>query len=304
VLTRVALVAVLAVTSALAGRAYAAEQQVPPMLVFARGGDIYRLAVDGSETVRLTATKAVESDPAVSANALSIAFVRGRDGLWAMDTQGGNQRTVVASRTRSVPYASTNSPSWTPDGVSIVFGRVRDTPHEFCGSIFRVRASGGTPRRLTAGVAKGWLDTSPAVSPDGARIAITSGDCEPSCCLELTVISSAGRPTRDLRRLRSTPGVDRAPAWSPDGERLAFAVYDVDGSGRSALHVVDRDGSHLRRITSWALDLGDPAWSPDGNSIAFDKRTGLFLVRPDGSELTRVAGTRAGDTDPAWLPRT
>jgi len=120
VLTRVALVAVLAVTSALAGRASAAEQQVPPMLVFARGGDIYRLAVDGSETVRLTATKAVEADPAVSADALSIAFVRGRDGLWAMDTQGGTSaqwwprelarcRMQAPTRRHGLPTASRSS---------------------------------------------------------------------------------------------------------------------------------------------------------------------------------------------------
>jgi Tol biopolymer transport system component len=90
--TRVALLVLAAAASALVVEASAAERQVPPMLVFEPSSDLCRMTIDGSETVRLTATKAVEADPAVSSDGLRIAFTRGTrqgtDELWVADLQG------------------------------------------------------------------------------------------------------------------------------------------------------------------------------------------------------------------------
>jgi len=59
------------------------------MLVFERGGELYRMTVDGFETVRLTTTNSIEADPDVSADGLNIAFTRGsklhRDEVWVSD---------------------------------------------------------------------------------------------------------------------------------------------------------------------------------------------------------------------------
>jgi TolB protein len=295
----VALGLVLVWSHGAAGR----DAQVPPALVFARGGDLYRMTIDGSETVRLTATRAVEADPAVSPDGLRIGFVRGKDELWTSDLQGASRSRLVAARPRTVRYASTGSPTWSADGRWIYFDRASQTPNEICGSIFRVGSAGGAPRRVTPGLIRGSLDSDPAVSPDGRRIALVTGDCQPGCCPGIAVVDTAGRPTPDLRRLGPTRGVQLAPSWAPDGNRLAFVVYDVDGSGRSAVHIVTRNGSGLRRITQWTFETGAPAWSPDGRQIAFHKEGGLFLVDADGASLQRVPGTRARDTSPAWLPR-
>ena len=276
--------------------------RVLPSLVFERGGDLWRMTIDGSETVRLTTTRAAESRPAVSRDGLRVAFGRGKDELWTIDLQGADQRELVgASRNRSL--ASTGSPTWSADDRWIYLGRASQTPNEICGSIFRVGSAGGALKRVTGGLVRGWLDSDPAVSPDGHRIVLVSGDCEPGCCPGIAVVDTAGRPTRDLRRLGRPRGVQLEPSWAPDGNRLAFVVYDVDGSGRSAVHVVTRNSSGLRRITQWTFETGDPAWSPDGRQIAFHKEGGLFLVHPDGTNLQRVPGTSAGDTSPAWLLR-
>jgi Tol biopolymer transport system component len=301
--TRVVPLFVLALGLLAAPGATALERQVPSSLVFERNGDLYRMTIDGSETVRLTATKPQEVSPAVSTDGLRIAFIRDRDELWLMNAQGRDQRRLLTRRPPSVRYASTGSPSWSPDVTFIVFDRVSQTPNEICGSIFRVRANGGAPNRLTAGVVKGWLDTDPDLSPDASRIALVSGECAPGCCPGLAVVTARGRPTQDLRQLRNTPGVHRDPAWAPDGRRLAFVVYDVDGTGKSAVYVVGRDGSGLRRLTPWAFDTGDPDWSPDGRWIAFHGPSGISLVRPDGNGLRHLLGTRAKDSSPVWLPR-
>jgi Tol biopolymer transport system component len=278
--------------------------QVPDSLVFVRNGDVYRMTVDGSETVRLTETKVAESEPAVSSAALRVAFIRGRDELWTMDLRGGGQRRVLSARPRSVLYASTGSPSWSPDGRWLFVERVSQTPNEICGSVFRVAARGGVPKRVTAGVVNGSLDTDPEVSADGRYIVLTVGDCQPGFGVAgLTVVTASGRPTRDLRKLPATPGIHDRPSWAPDGRRIAFVVYDVDGSGRSAVYVANRDGSGLRRLSRWAFDIGSPAWSPDGDLIAFQDRPGLYVTRPDGAGLERVPGTEPGDVDATWLPR-
>ena len=279
------------------------QDQVPDSLVFARAGDIFRMTIDGSESVRLTATSAKESSPAVSPDRLRIAFGRG-DELWTMNTQGSEQRRLVSARPSSVRYASTGAPSWSPDGRWLFFDRVSQTPNEICGSIFRVASAGGALKRVTRGLVRGSLDTNPSVSPDGRRIAVSLGDCQPGFGPGIAVIDTAGRSTRDLRKLPVTKGVQLDPSWAPDGKRIAFVVYDADGSARSALYIANRDGSGLRRVTRWVFDTGDPAWSPDGQSIAFHRHDGLYVTQHDGSGLHRVLGSKAGDVSPVWLPRT
>ncbi len=282
------------------GAASAAEngrRQVPPSLVFARHGDLYRMTIDGSEAVQLTRTKAAEAGPSVSPDSLTLAFTRGRDELWLMNLQGTEQQRLLAQRPSSVLGASTDSPTWSPGGLTIYAGRWARS----CGSIVRVSVNGrGVVPKPTTHTSASW----PAVSPDGQRIAISASDyCDPGWSGRLVVVDTSGRDTNDLRKFRSPPGFDVTPAWSPDGRRIAFVAWDYLESGRSALYVVSRDGSNLRRITQWTFETGGPAWSPDGQLIAFHKEGGLFLVRPNGSELKGVPGTLRDDASPSWLLR-
>ena len=309
VCARVALPLLLAAALALVGRASAGEHQVPPMLVFARGGDLYRMTIDGSETVRLTTTKAVEADPAVSADGLRIAYARGtklaRDELWITDLQGTGQRRIVRARPKRVNYASTGNPAWSPDDRWIYFDRAAQGPNEICGWIYRVGADGRGLRQVTRGV---HIDSRPAPSPDGLRIALTNGGCVPgSECCWLSIVDLRGKPTSDLKRGPATRGAQFAPSWSPDGARIAFEVSNLD-AGTSSVQIVDRDGSHLVRITPRGLNAEEPTWSADGEWIAFAASTrssgyDLYVVHPDGSGLQRVTKTKADELSPSWVRR-
>lgn len=85
--------------------------------------------------------------------------------------------------------------------------------------------------------------------------------------------------------------------WSPDGMKLAF-------SSSTRLHVVNVDGSGLRRITGPKdeIDIG-PAWSPDGGRLVFDSQgdgwTDLGVVNVDGSGEQRLAEGSYDTGDPA-----
>ena len=280
------------------------------MLVFARGGDLYRMAVDGSETARLTATKMVEADPAVSADGFQVAFTRGTkngaDEVWVGDMRGQNQRRIVAARPTRVKAATTAGPAWSPDDRWIYFARAASGPNDVCGWIYRVGADGRGLRRMTKGVV---LDTDPAPSPDGSRIAFVTGDCEPAPCgCFLSVVDTRGRPTMDLRRLPPSEEGEFGPAWSPDSSQVAFELRDVN-TGISALYVANRDGSASRRITRRGLNASDPAWSSDGEWIAFAawtksaSRSDLYMAHPDGTGLQRLTATKADESSPAWIRR-
>jgi TolB protein len=268
--------------------------------VFVRNGDVFRLTLDGTEIVRLTATKAREHSPAVSPDGLGIAYGRAGDELWLMDAAGRSQERILPAR-RSVRDPFTTSPSWSPDGRSIFFGRW-NTPSSRCGSVFRIGVHGRGLKRITRDSAS---ESDPAVSPNGRLIAVSASlYCDPGWAGRLAVVDTRGRTTDDLRRVRSPPGFAVQPSWSPDGERIVFVAWDYLESGRSAIYAVNLHGTDPRRVTRSTFDTGGPAWSPDGEWIAFHKEGGLHLVRPNGSGLRRVPGSIDGDASPSWLPRT
>jgi len=112
-----------------------------------------------------------------------------------------------------------------------------------------------------------------------------------------------------LRRITDANGMADVPiAWSPDGSQLAFSRWDFgECSKRSAIYVVNVDGSHERRITPWGFCDNHGDWSADGSWIVFERPGGsIFRVRPDGTGLARVplptAGGRAFAGDVSWSP--
>jgi Tol biopolymer transport system component len=118
-------------------------------------------------------------------------------------------------------------------------------------------ASGAT-RLLTAGP----VDTAPAWSPDGTRIAFVRwvGDAP-----DIFVVGADGA---NLVRLTDNPGQDFAPTWSPDGSTIAF-LSERDGA--LSAYLMDADGADQRSFVGLPGDVASLDWSPDGASIAFDR---------------------------------
>jgi Tol biopolymer transport system component len=112
-----------------------------------------------------------------------------------------------------------------------------------------------------------------------------------------------------LTRITVTPDgmVDVPIAWSPGGRQIVFGRTSFhDCSSKSAIYVVNADGTGLRRITPWGFCDDDGSWSPDGTRIAFVKDNGdIFTVHPDGTGLTQLpleTGSRTFAGDVAWSP--
>lgn len=215
-----------------------------------------------------------------------------------------------------------NEPDWSPDGKRIAFQR---NDRSGCGpncetaEIWVVDA-GGTNATAVAddqkgkgcakndGGAGGFCRGDPAWSPDGKRIIFACGTLPTATKPETERFCITGADRSQLTRLPSPPrgAQDYGPQWSPNGKRIAFERRIVSAKGetlRTAIFVMDSDGSQARRITPWPLRGGDhPDWSPDGRLILFhsnhegsDRITGnLYAVRPDGNGLRQLTRERGG----------
>jgi len=112
------------------------------------------------------------------------------------------------------------------------------------------------------------------------------------------LVVGARLPQRVSHLWRCNKGVEGAPAASPDGRRIVFAKK---GSCDTALFVMRRDGTHVRRLPGTRNGDGLPAWSPDGRTIAFVGAHGVYTIRPDGSRRRRIYPHRS-DLGVSWSP--
>ena len=192
-------------------------------------------------------------------------------------------------------------PAWGYDGddLVIVF-RWSEGRGIYGGSLYTVREDGTNLTLLSPSVGDGdgiggariAYDTSPAVSPDGTRVAYaTLRHSEVEGRFDIVTAALDGTEREQLTRDSRT---EREPSWSPDGARIAFLRP-------GALHTMAADGSDVRNLAvKLGAGLEPPAWSPDGTRLAFRGHTtyALYVVGADGSNLTRVAEGPVGR--PAW----
>ena len=161
-----------------------------------------------------------------------------------------------------------SSPSFTPDGRSIVFARsdvgapTASSPAA-ASTVWIMGSDRSQPRELL----RMAVVDSVSVSPEGTRLAIIGQTraYRPDSAVYVAGIDGGG-----LRRVYAPPNDGQLlfgdpPAWSPDGTEVAVVIT---ANGRFALYAIGTADGAWRSVTEVA-NASDPSWSADGSTLSF-----------------------------------
>ncbi len=238
----------------------------------------------------LTAAPGQATDPAWSADGLSIAFASDSAGgpfLFVMHFDGSGVVQITSG-----DGVADSRPAWSPDGMSIAFERM-DVASSTT-SVWVVGADGTNPMSLTAGSMSN--DGQPAWAPDGTKIAFVS---DRAGNRDVFVMNADGSSPTDLT---NDPGDDREPNWSPSGTSIAFTS---NRSGTDSIWTMNADGSSPTMLTDGLQADSQPAFSPDGTLVLFVRALAtptIHVMNADGSDVTRLTFDDADDQKPDWEP--
>ena len=200
--------------------------------------------------------------------------------IYIADFDGHNPQAVTQDHTIVA------APCWVPGRLALYYTSYKPNHPD----IFYQDLSTGARRDFAR---FGGSNMSPAVSPDGTRVAmILSKD-------GWTDLYVCNADRSDLRRLTKSPEDESSPCWSPDGKWICFAAKLKE---RRALCKISASGGEIQRIpTVGVLNPTEPDWSPDGKWIVFTAMMGGFeicKVSPQGGHVVELV---PGE-DPSWAP--
>ncbi len=152
------------------------------------------------------------------------------------------------------------------------------------------------------------LNTSPAVSPQGDRIAYFSDrrqytDVYLMSALDGKVLRRVIRGERNVQ-FETIPSFRSALTWSPDGTMIGLTAKSA---GRDVLYLVAaKDGRVAKRFDLHMDALYFPAWSPVSDSLVVvgvkDGRSDLWLLDIGTGEVTRLSDDTWDEKEPSWTP--
>lgn len=267
-------------------------------IAFVFGPDIYSMNPDGSDVRQLTNLGANNGAfwENWSFDGRQIVFSEypsnSTGQLWLMDADGSHQHLLLSEAN----YGE-NAPSFSPDGVWVIFTRCQNVSNGNGCAIYRIRTDGSGLTPVTDFQLE-VNDWEPVYSPDGAVVAFESFSRD-GLISAIWLVNADGS---DIRRI-TLPEIEAInPHWSPDGEKIVFKTHCCNPQNND-IWVINRDGSGLHRLTGTAssdLDIPvayydeAPSWSPRGDFITFDQydpkanTVGIFVMSADGSRRTQL----------------
>ena len=173
-----------------------------------------------------------------------------------------------APQIRQLTFGGENAEAyWSLDGQWITFQSTRDG--RTCDQQYVMRSDGSALRRVSNGLGKttcGWF------LPGTSRLLFASSHAHDSLC-----------PPR--------PDPSRGYVWPLD-------KYDI--------YTVERDGSAMRRLTSYDVYTAEAVVSPDGRRVVFtslkDGDLDIYTMNVDGTDVRRLTTTEGYDGGPWWSP--
>lgn len=312
---------------------------------FTGNRDIFLVNADGTGLCNLTRHPAMEQEASWSPDGTRIMFTSSR-GDAGEDPRLGVMHVYVTPIEDAVDgkpplgVARGTDPGWLSDGMHMVFqsrvdGRV---------GLYVANADGGNPIRVVddLGSIRGsvvWSSMTSLSSPPACIVDLTgllSDWANASSCLVISTSENSAMvwspdgsqaafvaahdiwvvSREDARPLNLARGNGEFHdlAWSPDGSQIAF-IHGADAQANYNIHVVNSDGSGMRRLTyTRGQDFG-PQWSPDGRFLVYASHNietdliahmnvyNIYIVNVATGEQTRLTYELSDDLFPVWRPR-
>ena len=257
---------------------------------------IYTTVIGGEKSFRLT-----ENDwdccPAWSPDARQIAYAHNTDegnAIYVTPALGGTQRRVYEG-------LACRDMDWSPDGKFLAISESKeDKAHSW---IALLSLDDLSTRRLTSPSGQD-ADFSPAVSPDGKRVAFVRGILAGMVSDLYVEPVAGGEPRRVTFDHRAIFG---QPSWTEDGREL---VYATDLAGLPSLFRVSVSGGAPQRVAGVGTGAESPSISRRGHELAYQQRfmttfTGRLILK-DATHLqgsaARILSQKGGQLRPNFSP--
>lgn len=154
---------------------------------------------------------------------------------------------------------------------------------------------------------RGFYNSSPAISPQGDKIAfISDRDIFFNVFVQdisneenVEVVAESGT-TNDFEELNIlTPAI----SWAPDNKRIALSVKS---DGYDAIKIIDTETKDFYQIPVKLEGIGSIAWSPDGKKMALEGhntiQSDIYVFDLETKKLENITNDIFTDTYPSWGP--
>ncbi len=265
------------------------------LISFAAGHDLNLVAVDGTQTRKLTSTSGWPSEIRWSPDGKRLRFTveepaKSSSSLWETTTDTGDSHPLLPGW--NVPAGEWGG-IWTADGRYFLFNAERSGKTQ----VWAIREKSGLlrpagpPVQLTTGPIESWTG---AVSSDGRKLYVVGSQTRG----ELVRYDLKTRQWVAYRQGLSAEGLD----FSRDGTRVVCVSYP-----EGELWCSRADGGGRLQLTTAPMRAALPRLSPDASKIAFaGRRPGqpwqIYLVPTEGGSPEPVIRMDRDLIDATWSP--
>ena len=191
----------------------------------------------------------------------------------------------------SIVSGNMRSPSWSPDGKTVVYEKEDYTPWPQNKLLYS----------WDSNYEYRYTNVFPNFSKDG-KLVVTEKDDDNS----IAIMDPNGSRKQKIF-IPEKGDVAFAPCWSPDGQWIAFGIGGFLQSRKTQgakIMMVKQDGTQTQSITGDIPNAGFPSFSPDGNKIVYrvwgEKDLGLRIFNLKDHSITVL--TTEYDNLPFWSP--
>jgi len=255
-------------------------------IAYTYAGDLWVSDLSGNQTLRLTSTPAVESDPHFSPDGKTIAFTSNRSGVntvYTIPVKGGEVKRLTWYP------APSNVRGWTPDGKKVLYASTRETAPSSYDRLWTVSREGGVSTMLNAQ----W-GTKASFSPDAKQIVIDKvrrwdwewrayrgGQNTPLIILNLEDSSE--------KLLPNELTTDVQPVWI--GDKIYF-LSDRDWAMN--IWMYDTKANELKQITKFK-DIDIKSLSGNKEKLVFERDGYLHTYEVSSGKTTQLELEVSGD---------